>query len=293
MFDTAVPYRVNNVTLRELLVRRAEVPESDTESLDDSDSEDDTPSTSNAPNGPIPRVYQFWVKPPAPPAPKPFLATGIRVARPGAPPDPRPPTFTHWITPPAPPAPKPFLATGIRCAPAQRAKITPREIRQKPSRAEVEERQRLKKRAHDRRVRSQHREERRLEAGSRLKGVTHPAHYALPVASSGWMGIRQDEPDAREYGLDEFPDGSDFVKYNWNGVPQPILDSEDRVLLVLGGFPPNAPDWEASVATEAATAMENAAKEVYTEPKWLRKTQRHHPATFPSAVPMRQRVLAP
>jgi hypothetical protein len=40
---------------------------------------------------------------------------------------------------------------------------------------------------------------------------------------------------------------------------------------VLGGFPPNATDWETSVATEAATAMEKAAKEVYTEPKWLRK----------------------
>jgi hypothetical protein len=145
-------------------------------------------------------------------------------------PDPRPPTFTHWITPPAPPAPKPFLATGIRCAPTQRANTTLGEIHHKPSRTEVEECQRLKKRTRDRRVRLQHREERRLKVGSRLKGVTHlcvrqsvPARlelniedYSLPVASSGWMGVRQDEPDAREYGLDEFT-GGDFTIYDWNG----------------------------------------------------------------------------
>ncbi|KAJ7915942.1 hypothetical protein B0H13DRAFT_1609915, partial [Mycena leptocephala] len=52
--------------------------------------------------------------------------------------------------------------------------------------------------------------------------------------------------------------------------PQPVLDREDRVLLVLGGFPPNASDWK-DVADTAAKEMEAAAKEIYTESKWRRK----------------------
>ncbi|KAJ7062414.1 hypothetical protein B0H15DRAFT_794827, partial [Mycena belliarum] len=50
----------------------------------------------------------------------------------------------------------------------------------------------------------------------------------------------------------------------------PVIDRDRRVLLVLGGFPPQAQDWS-DVAKEAADRMEEAAAEIYTEPKWRRK----------------------
>jgi hypothetical protein len=46
VFENAIPYRSDRVSLRELLVRRAEAPDSDTESLagsQDSDDDDDDP----------------------------------------------------------------------------------------------------------------------------------------------------------------------------------------------------------------------------------------------------------
>ncbi|KAJ6499616.1 hypothetical protein C8R47DRAFT_971491 [Mycena vitilis] len=57
----------------------------------------------------------------------------------------------------------------------------------------------------------------------------------------------------------------------FSSVPTPVLDRDRRVILVLGGFPPNAGDWESAVAAPAAAAMEHAAAEIYTEPKWRRK----------------------
>ncbi|KAF7342933.1 hypothetical protein MVEN_01723100 [Mycena venus] len=69
------------------------------------------------------------------------------------------------------------------------------------------------------------------------------------------------------------PLSCDFTVYNWNGVPQPVLDREDRVLLVLGGFPPNATDWKEAVTDDAAREMENAATKIYTEPKWRCKAE--------------------
>ncbi|KAJ7085996.1 hypothetical protein B0H15DRAFT_782264, partial [Mycena belliarum] len=65
-------------------------------------------------------------------------------------------------------------------------------------------------------------------------------------------------------------------------TPRPVIDRDRRVMLVLGGFPPNAPDWPGAVAAEAASAMEAAACEVYTESKWRRKA-----ATTAANVPRR------
>jgi hypothetical protein len=177
------------------------------------------------------------------------------------------------------------------------------ERHQKPARSEAEEHQCQKKHVRDHCVRLEHCEQRRLKVGKRLKGITQlcicqliPVHielnvedYPLPVASSGWMGHRQDEPpDPRAYRLDELQETDpEFTVYNWNGcilhqiclhyahcvsrIPQPVLDREDRVLLVLGGFLPNAADWAKLVTEPTAREMEAAAKEIYTEPKWRRK----------------------
>ncbi|KAJ7141823.1 hypothetical protein C8R46DRAFT_920978, partial [Mycena filopes] len=54
----------------------------------------------------------------------------------------------------------------------------------------------------------------------------------------------------------------------------PVLDRDDRVLLVLGGFPPNAADWQENVAEPAARAMEAARGELDTDPKRARKAKK-------------------
>lgn len=41
----------------------------------------------------------------------------------------------------------------------------------------------------------------------------------------------------------------------------------------MGGFPPNAPDWQKDVAEAAARAMEAAAEEIYHGPKWRKKAK--------------------
>ncbi|KAJ7470639.1 hypothetical protein FB451DRAFT_1037926, partial [Mycena latifolia] len=52
----------------------------------------------------------------------------------------------------------------------------------------------------------------------------------------------------------------------------PVIDRERRVLLVLGGFPPNAVDWKTDVADRAAAKMEGAAQEIYSALKPRRKS---------------------
>ncbi|KAJ7806508.1 hypothetical protein B0H13DRAFT_1929590 [Mycena leptocephala] len=164
--------------------------------------------------------------------------------------------------------------------------MTPAQHRLKPTRAEIVDRQRVKKRARDRRIRAQTREEQRISSGSRLKKVSQTRlrqskpivlgssleEYRLPVASSGWMGVRQDEPKAGEVDIDELiATDPEMHLLDWQGVPTPVLDRERRVLLVLGGFPLGAVNWERDVAEAAATSMAAAAAEIYTEPKWRRK----------------------
>ncbi|KAJ6474632.1 hypothetical protein C8R47DRAFT_986707 [Mycena vitilis] len=56
-----------------------------------------------------------------------------------------------------------------------------------------------------------------------------------------------------------------------SSIPQPVVNRDNTVILVLGGFPPNADDWQDAVAEPAAEAMKTAAAEIYTEPKWRRK----------------------
>lgn len=242
-------------------MRRAAQPDSDDESLHGSDSDDSDDDGDGADGiAPIftarmhrdslkaaknpPATFTRWVTPPAPPAPQPFLATGIRVRRPDAPPDPRGTTFTHWVTPPPPPPPKSFLERVIRVvrrspspppAPVPRgppAPVTAQERRTKPVGKRVSLEQRLHKRERDRRIRREHREDRRVKSGSALKGITQlrvrsttalrlelrVEDYPLPVASSGWMGKRQVEPELREYTLDEARViDSEFEVYEWDG----------------------------------------------------------------------------
>ncbi|KAK7000215.1 hypothetical protein R3P38DRAFT_3328007 [Favolaschia claudopus] len=48
--------------------------------------------------------------------------------------------------------------------------------------------------------------------------------------------------------------------YEWDGVPTPIVDADDYILIALGGFPDNGKgDWNEEVAIPAAEAMEKAA----------------------------------
>ncbi|KAJ7020507.1 hypothetical protein C8F04DRAFT_974178, partial [Mycena alexandri] len=53
----------------------------------------------------------------------------------------------------------------------------------------------------------------------------------------------------------------------------PVIDRDGRVLLVLGGFPPNVPDWQEAVVAPAARAMEAAAQEIYHGPKRKKKAK--------------------
>ncbi|KAJ6454058.1 hypothetical protein C8R47DRAFT_1228815 [Mycena vitilis] len=81
--------------------------------------------------------------------------------------------------------------------------------------------------------------ERRVEAGSRLKNVTHlrarqtqPVHlelnieeYRLPVAKLGWMGVRQAEVEGREFDLEALIAFDPEMRvYEWHGEPTPVLD---------------------------------------------------------------------
>ncbi|KAK6992524.1 hypothetical protein R3P38DRAFT_3330815 [Favolaschia claudopus] len=60
--------------------------------------------------------------------------------------------------------------------------------------------------------------------------------------------------------------------YEWDGVPTPIVDADNYILIGLGGFPDNGTgDWQQEVAVPAADAMQAAAITMYSEPKWRRK----------------------
>ncbi|KAJ7851883.1 hypothetical protein B0H13DRAFT_2207019 [Mycena leptocephala] len=155
----------------------------------------------------------------------------------------------------------------------------------KASHTEVKARRLAKKHTKERTTRLIDREQRRINAGTRLKGVAQlhirqatPIWIQLslegmgspggPVASSSWQAIRQDEPDARSYALEELRAlHPDFWVYDWQGIPTPVIDADRHILLCLGGFP-DTPGWDAEVVCEAAGLMKVAAIEVYTELKW-------------------------
>ncbi|KAJ7019274.1 hypothetical protein C8F04DRAFT_1276466 [Mycena alexandri] len=238
-FANAVALSLPGIHLAQLLQRRDEGPDSDTESLDDSDSDDG--------NDPPP--------PPTPPRPSTF----IRVAPPGHPPSTR--------------LPNGLMPGSVICV--------------APTTAEVKARRLLKKHAKDRDARRVDREQRRINAGSRLKAVSRLRvrqavsalqlnitleDLAVPVASSGWQAIRQDEPEARAQSLEEIQRmRPDMLVYDWQGAPTPVVDGDRNILLLLGGFPPDDPTWATEVAGKAAEQMEAAALEIYSGPKWRRK----------------------
>jgi hypothetical protein len=105
----------------------------------------------------------------------------------------------------------------------------------KASCAEVKAHRLAKKHTKERATRLVDQEQRRINAGTRLKGVAQlrvrqatPIRIQLslermgspggPVASSGWQAIRQDEPDARSYALEELRAlHPDFWVYDWQG----------------------------------------------------------------------------
>ncbi|KAJ7120482.1 hypothetical protein C8R43DRAFT_900789 [Mycena crocata] len=58
--------------------------------------------------------------------------------------------------------------------------------------------------------------------------------------------------------------------------PTPIVDADNNVLLLLGGFP-DTPTWQEDVAVPAAAAMQHAAVEIYSEPRWRRRAHADGP----------------
>ncbi|KAJ7023344.1 hypothetical protein C8F04DRAFT_1271406 [Mycena alexandri] len=224
-FATAIALHIPGVRLTQLLRRRDEGPDSDTDSLNESDDGlDDELEAEPQPHAPRPSATPATAPPPPPPPNNVHPRSVIRIAR----------------------APPPLKKTT------------------KATLEQVKARRLLKKHAKDRAARSVDRERCRINAGSRLKGITRlrlrqtaPAlqlnlnlgDYVAPVAASGWQAVRQTETDTRH---------------------TPVIDADHHILLVLGGEPPNEAAWS-SVATDAADQLQAAAIEIYTEPKWRRK----------------------
>ncbi|KAJ7185940.1 hypothetical protein C8R46DRAFT_1208044 [Mycena filopes] len=257
LFANAVALQLPNIRLTQLLQRRDEGPDSDTDSLDESD-DDSLPQPPPPPFHPISSTI-----PPPPPRP----ATFIRVAPPGHPPGTR-------------------LPNGLMPGAVIRIPYTPPPKR--ATAAEVKARRLAKKHDKARALRSLERESQRAKAGTRLKAVTQrrirqsaPAiqlnitveQLAPPVATSGWQAVRQDETNPRHYDLDEIRRSHPHMRvFDWDGIPTPVIDADRTILLVLGGEPPNASDW-GDVAEDALSSMGHAAAavEVHSEPRWRRK----------------------
>ncbi|KAJ7770675.1 hypothetical protein B0H16DRAFT_1715332 [Mycena metata] len=252
----AIALSVPHIRLSELLRRRDEGPDSDTESLDDSDSDGDFDSDNSPRPGPT-----------SPPPPPPRPSTFIRPAPPGHPPGTRLP---NGLMP----------GSVIRVA---RAPPPP----QKATAAQVKACRLLKKHAKDRHVRTLDREQQRVKAGSRLKGVarlrvrqTAPAlhldlslqDYAAPVAASGWQAIRQDEADTQDHDLEEMlRTRPDMRVYEWDGYAGRCTSLPSYQTNTVRSFSTPTPAWGPDVAAKAAEGMEAAAEEIYTGPKWRRK----------------------
>ncbi|KAJ7678299.1 hypothetical protein DFH06DRAFT_1317081 [Mycena polygramma] len=91
--------------------------------------------------------------------------------------------------------------------------------------------------------------------------------YELPVASSGWMGLRnppaQDfEPENREYDLAEARAIPGMTVVDWQGKPGPIVDADASIVSLYGSWPRDA-KWQADVAQPAADLMQEAANGIY------------------------------
>ncbi|KAK7030522.1 hypothetical protein R3P38DRAFT_2523572 [Favolaschia claudopus] len=184
------------------------------------------------------------------------------------------------------------IATACKSAASTRPKTTPapNTTPKKPrsSRPDVQANKLAKKRARDRRVRSDEREQRQVKAGTAFKSVAltrlrRAVAFALevrvgqefhaPIASSGWQAVRQDEKDARTFDLKKLlASDSEFRVYGWQGAPTPVVDADNNIFFCLAGFPDNGKDdWVADVAVPAAEKMQAAAIDMWTEPRWRRK----------------------
>ncbi|KAJ7882134.1 hypothetical protein B0H13DRAFT_2344770 [Mycena leptocephala] len=142
-----------------------------------------------------------------------------------------------------------------------------------------------------------------------IPGEFRFTEHRRPVASTGWMGLRDtaiinaadcDEegvvlPEARAYTKEEIMHLSMGMHYvDWDGVPGPLVDTEGTAFALLAGGPRD-PNWTAKVADEAAKRMQEAAKqiwgesaEVYTLPKRYRKKgagkNNKAPQSFPASL---------
>ncbi|KAJ7025058.1 hypothetical protein C8F04DRAFT_1269665 [Mycena alexandri] len=245
----AVALCVPHVLLTHLLHRRDDGPDSDTESLDDSDSDDEAPPLRlTPPKRPrrLPLAPQHSFELPNGLMPGPV----IRVVR------------------PPPPQKKPTAAE------VKARRLVKKHARDRGVRFLDREQQRVNAGS-------------RLKAVTRLRvRQTAPVlrlnlsidEYAAPVAASGWQAIRQDEHDVRHYDLDEIRrTRPDMQVYDWDGTPTPIIDADRNILLLLGGFPPKEEAWGTDVADKAAKGMEEAAKEIYTGAKWRRRAGLNEP----------------
>ncbi|KAJ7711072.1 hypothetical protein B0H16DRAFT_1480622 [Mycena metata] len=243
-FANTVALRLADVHLANLLRHHDEGPDSDTESLNDSDADGDDDA---APAQPFPR------KPDIPP-PRP--STFIRVAPPGHPPGTR-------------------LPNGLMPGSATAAEVKARCLVKKHQRDRLTrslKREQLRTSAG---CRLKH----RLCQAAALQLKATIADYAAPVAASGWQAIRQDELNARAHSLEEIQrERPDMLIYDWDGAPTPVIDADCNILLLLGGFPPDDPTWSLEVAQDAAQQMEAAAIEIYSGPKWRRKAGLNGPA---------------
>ncbi|KAK7018428.1 hypothetical protein R3P38DRAFT_3200796 [Favolaschia claudopus] len=289
--SSAVALSLPNIRISELLARRDDGPDSDTESDDDDASDDDEDDGASEP---------VCVVSPGPPK-----GSIIRVPRNGQP--------THAPTPGAA-----MPGSVIRCAPRKKANAsiaaaaaqiatackrsasakTPAPKTPAPSHAtakkprstrpDVQANKLAKKHARDRRVRLDDREQRRAKAQTALKGIALVRlrravplafdirvgeQFHAPIASSGWQAVRQDEHDPQTFDLDELlASDSELRVLDWQGEPTPVVDADRNIFFCLGGFPDNGDeDWDADVAVPAAEGMQRAAIEVYTLPRWLRK----------------------
>ncbi|KAJ7791308.1 hypothetical protein B0H14DRAFT_3500652 [Mycena olivaceomarginata] len=93
-------------------------------------------------------------------------------------------------------------------------------------------------------------------------------HFAshLGVTSTGWMGLRDPNPDLelemREYTYEEAQKIPGMRVVDWHGKPGPLVDADRYAFAVLGGHPRDA-NWGKDVAQKVAELMEEAADGIY------------------------------
>ncbi|KAJ7823927.1 hypothetical protein B0H13DRAFT_2305803 [Mycena leptocephala] len=90
---------------------------------------------------------------------------------------------------------------------------------------------------------------------------------SMPVASSGWMGLRDPEPQGfipedREYSFEEARAIPGMHVLDTNGKPGPLVDA-DRYVIGAFAATPRDKDWDSEVAGPAAALMQEASDSIY------------------------------